>query len=74
LDAYKRACDEGHIATGPLDSGYPASLKALVDGVPDAMSASPRKIFFLRRVPSDPLAPDGADADDGGWGIRRPCR
>lgn len=70
LDAYKRACDEGHIAIGPLDSGYPASLKTLVEGVPDAMSATPRKIFFLRRIPSDPLSADGADADQGGWGIR----
>jgi general secretion pathway protein G len=70
LDAYKRACNEGHIAIGPLDSGYPATLKTLVDGVPDAMSASPRKIFFLRRIPADPLGADGPDADQGGWGIR----
>ena len=30
LDAYKKASLEGHIATDPLESGYPPSLTILV--------------------------------------------
>ena len=64
LDAYKRASDEGRILRSPADSGYPPTLAVLVEGVPDAKSPTGSKIHFLRRLPSDPLAPDGA------WGLR----
>ena len=69
IDAYKKANDEGHIAKDPLDSGYPPSLEILVKGVVDATDPAGRKLFFLRRVPTDPL---NADAGDGGssWGKR----
>jgi general secretion pathway protein G len=33
LDAYKDAADSGKIAKDPTESGYPASLKILVEGV-----------------------------------------
>jgi len=69
LDAYKRAAAEGHIQQSPEDSGYPPDLQALVKGVPDAKSANGRKLYFLRRLPRDPLA-DPALAPEDSWGLR----
>lgn len=62
LDAYKAAWDEGRIARAAGESGYPPSLEALVQGVDDAKSVKKSKIYFLRRLPQDPLA--------GAWGKR----
>jgi general secretion pathway protein G len=67
LDAYKRAADEGRIARGADQSGYPPSLTVLVEGVPDAKSAASRTIYFLRRIPRDPFQPEGAEP---AWGLR----
>jgi general secretion pathway protein G len=63
VDAYKRAVDEGRVARVADQSGYPPTLQALVDGVPDASSPKGPKIFFLRRIPPDPVS--GED-----WGLR----
>jgi general secretion pathway protein G len=41
LDAYKDATDAGKIAKDPGDSGYPPSLKVLVEGVEQAQTAQP---------------------------------
>ena len=57
IDAYKRAAEQGHIALAPEASGYPATLQLLVDGVVDAKSPdTSKKLYFLRRLPRDPLA------------------
>jgi general secretion pathway protein G len=40
LDAYKDAADTGKIQKDPSDSGYPPSLKILVDGVDAAQNAT----------------------------------
>jgi general secretion pathway protein G len=40
LDAYKDAADTGKIPKDPTESGYPPSLKVLVDGVDAAQNAS----------------------------------
>ena len=63
IDAYKRAGDEGRIEKKADASGYPASLNELVEGVPDKTSPSKSRIYFLRRVPKDPLT-------GGDWGLR----
>ncbi|MBL8384266.1 MAG: type II secretion system protein [Burkholderiales bacterium] len=61
IDAYKRAADEGRVARAADASGYPPSLEVLVEGVPDAKSAeSGRRLYFLRRLPADPFAPEFA--------------
>lgn len=70
LDAYKQASDEGRIARTVGDSGYPPSLRVLVEGVPDALSPGKRMIYFLRRIPRDPLAADPALAPEQTWGLR----
>jgi general secretion pathway protein G len=70
LDTYKQAVDEGRIVEESKGTGYPPSLEVLVNGVVDAKSPNKdKKIYFLRRIPRDPLVPVG----EGGvtnWGLR----
>jgi general secretion pathway protein G len=63
IDAYKRAADEGAIEREADASGYPPTLAALAEGVPDKRKTDGTKLYFLRRVPADPLT--GED-----WGLR----
>ncbi|MFZ5541628.1 MAG: type II secretion system protein [Pseudomonadota bacterium] len=70
IDAYKRAYDEGRIARRVDASGYPPSLEALVDGVEDLRTPDRRTIFFLRRLPRDPLHPDATAPAASTWGKR----
>jgi general secretion pathway protein G len=63
IDSYKRASDEGAIERKADASGYPETLAVLVDGVTDKRKTDGSKIFFLRRVPADPLS--GED-----WALR----
>lgn len=70
IDAYKQAYDDGRIAKNVEQSGYPESLKVLVDGVPDAKSAVKRKIYFLRRIPRDPMSRDDDSPAEQTWGLR----
>jgi general secretion pathway protein G len=71
LDAYKQAVDEGRIVHSLVKSGYPASLQVLVDGVPDASSPDGKeRIYFLRRIPRDPMAADPALPAAETWGKR----
>jgi len=70
IDAYKLAVDQGRVRTSAELSGYPESLDTLVLGVEDVRSAGHEKIYFLRRLPRDPLFPkaDARAADT--WGKR----
>jgi general secretion pathway protein G len=70
LDAYRRADDEGRIQRSPDQSGYPPTLQTLVDGVPDAKSPTAAKLYFLRRIPRDPLHPDASVPPGRTWGLR----
>jgi general secretion pathway protein G len=70
IDAYKQSFEDGRIQRSPQDSGYPKSLAVLVDGVEDAKSPERRKIYFMRRVPRDPLAADSGQAAEQTWGKR----
>ena len=70
LDAYKKAADEGRIQRSPDQSGYPPTLAALAEGVTDAKSSSGAKIYFLRRIPRDPLNADAAAPAERTWGLR----
>jgi general secretion pathway protein G len=69
IDAYKQAVDEGRILKSLDQSGYPPKLSLLVDGVVDARSPVPKKIYFLRRIPNDPFAEDAPDAESS-WDKR----
>ena len=71
LDAYKKAGDEGRIARAVGASGYPESLQVLVDGVNDLRNpVANSKIYFLRRIPRDPLDRDANKTDGETWGVR----
>jgi general secretion pathway protein G len=70
LDAYKEAADQGRITSQADKSGYPADLKSLVDGVPDASRADNAVIYFLRRIPRDPFFKDSSAAPEDTWGLR----
>ena len=67
LDAYKQAGDEGRIQRRAGDSGYPRSLQELVEGVEDVKDPTRRKLYFLRRIPRDPMYPDKNAPAPGTW-------
>lgn len=70
IDAYKRASDEGRIPKTIGSSGYPKDLDILVEGVADQRDLKRNKIFFLRRIPRDPMNPDTDSAEAVSWGKR----
>ena len=63
IDAYKRASDDGAIEKSADKSGYPPSLAALVEGAVDKRDPKGGRLYFLRRVPADPIS-------GGEWGLR----
>ncbi|KAF1029355.1 MAG: Type II secretion system protein G [Burkholderia plantarii] len=68
LDAYRQASDEGRVERSVDESGYPADLKVLVDGVQDRRDPNGKRIYFLRRIPVDPMCEcEGRDPEDM-WG------
>lgn len=70
LDAYKAAYDEGRIEQKSGASGYPPRLRVLVEGVPDIKDEEGRRIYFLRRMPRDPLHIDPSVEPERTWGLR----
>jgi len=63
IDAYKRATDEGAIEKSLDKTGYPSTLSVLVEGAVDKRDPKGKRIFFLRRVPADPVSGEA-------WGLR----
>jgi general secretion pathway protein G len=70
IDAYKLAGDEGRIARKADASGYPPTLDALVDGVTNAKDVKGGKLYFLRRIPRDPMNDDPSVAAAATWAKR----
>lgn len=70
LDAYKQAVDDGRIIKSAEKTAYPASLQLLVDGVSDAKDPGKNQIYFLRRIPRDPMSTDSAKSNEDTWGKR----
>lgn len=70
LDSYKRLVDDGRIERAVDGSGYPPNLQVLVDGVKDARSPTGVKLYFLRKLPRDPLQPDLGIAAADTWALR----
>ncbi|HZE90533.1 MAG TPA: type II secretion system protein [Rhizobacter sp.] len=69
IDAYKAAADANRIRKAADESGYPPSLSTLSEGVADPSSLKGKKLYFLRRLPRDPLA-DPALPAEATWGLR----
>lgn len=71
IDAYVAAGKDGRVAKPAGGTGYPPSLDVLVDGVPDQSDPKgEHKIFFLRRIPRDPMNEDAQLDDAATWGKR----
>jgi general secretion pathway protein G len=70
IDAHKQASDDGRIQKRVGESGYPKRLEDLVDGVEDQKSPKKEKLYFLRRIPRDPLATDANLTATDSWGKR----
>jgi general secretion pathway protein G len=70
IDAYKAAADAKRIRQSADASGYPPTLAALAEGVPDGTDPKgARRLHFLRRLPRDPLADPSLPAE-ATWGLR----
>jgi general secretion pathway protein G len=70
LDAYKRMVDAGLIARPAGGSGYPPNLQVLLNGETNAQTPQASKLYFLRRIPRDPFAPDAVVDASETWGLR----
>jgi general secretion pathway protein G len=63
IDAYKRAVDDGAIEKAANKAAYPPTLATLVEGAIDKRDPKAGRIYFLRRIPTDPVS--GQE-----WGLR----
>jgi general secretion pathway protein G len=70
IDEYKKATDEGRIPKLIDESGYPKQLEDLVNGIVDAKDPAKRKLYFLRRIPRDPMFPNPDMPAVRTWGLR----
>ena len=75
LDAFKAASDSGKIQMQIGGSGFPTSLTELTIGIPDQTHPNKAPIFFLRRLPSDPMYRAALETDrpvnaEETWGTR----
>ena len=70
LDAYKRASDLGLIPVRIGESGFPRRLSDLTEGVTNIKSPQKHKIYFLRRLPRDPMNRNRSLSAEETWGKR----
>lgn len=70
IDSYHQASQEGRIRRLVGASGYPPSLEVLVEGEVDLLDPKGGKLYFLRRVPRNPMNPDSSVSAEQSWGLR----
>ncbi len=70
IDAYKVAADEGLVEKKADETGYPRKLEDLEIGVVDIKTPNKKKIFFIRRLPRDPMFNDPEVPAAETWGKR----
>jgi len=71
IDLYHQASLEGKIDKSLDRSGYPPDLASLVKGVSDKTDPNGGMLYFLRRLPADPMCENckGRDPADT-WEVR----
>jgi general secretion pathway protein G len=67
IDAYKAAVDDGRIPKTLTATGYPEKLELLAEGVANVKSPNREKLYFLRRIPRNPLVVDATLASAATW-------
>ena len=71
IDAYKQAYEQQRLPQIVGATGYPPNLDLLWQGVDDmSLASSGKKIYFLRRLPRDPMFPDTTTQAAATWGLR----
>ena len=70
IDAYHQAVQDKRVESPADASGYPPTLDMLAEGVPDITKPDRPMIFFLRRLPRDPMHPDATLSPAETWGRR----
>lgn len=70
IDTYHQAVEDGRIFKSATDSNFPKTIETLVEGVVNHKSPTRAKIYFLRRLPRDPLNRDDTLAAAKTWGLR----
>ena len=70
IDAYHKAAEDGRIPKEAGATSYPKDLDILVQGVADQRDPKRIKIYFLRRIPRNPMASDPDVEDSATWGKR----
>jgi len=70
IDLYHKASEDGRIQKEAGSTDYPKDLDILVEGVADRRDPKGAKIYFLRRIPRDPLNPEPDLPDAETWGRR----
>jgi general secretion pathway protein G len=71
IDDYKKAYDEGHMLKRTGASGYPRKLEELAKGVEDVSTPNKKTLYFLRRLPRDPMfTGDPSVPAEETWGLR----
>jgi general secretion pathway protein G len=70
IDAYKKSVDDGKVKKTIDQSGYPASLEVLEQGVVNQADPKSKLIKFIRRIPRDPMNNDADLKPSETWGKR----
>lgn len=70
IDAYKQAVVDGRVKKSLDETGYPKKLDELAAGVVDASDPKESYIYFLRRIPRDPMNPNPALSAADTWAKR----
>ena len=70
IDRYKKAYDDKNIENEIGRSGYPESFSELIEGVKDVKDPEGRMIYFLRRLPRDPMNINEFVSAEETWEIR----
>lgn len=70
IDAYHQAAVENRIEVSTDSSRYPTNLEVLVKGVTDISKPDNPMIYFMRRLPRDPMNPDKDLSAAETWGVR----